>query len=314
MPQALQDSLQDTAAAPKLSPRKAAKQQKKELARLREQARAQYGTPRQKGSARVSAKKVISGEADSAVMRSAFLNRQSKKSLRYAVSETLKRSAVNMALVALSCALIALFLIAAMQEHSGDFTITLDRRDMAKYGLALSASADFQNSGARLNAEPLVNATNISETDLPADVTEIDGTHNGKNYLAYTFYIRNNGKEATGYKWSIRLESVTRNVDAAVRVAVYYNDNDRVVYAKPAQDGTPEPDTIPFVSDTVVQVAEVVDLKVDSTDRYTVLMWLEGDDPDCVDALIGGSIKMGMDLSVLGEDAEEKKTFFEKLF
>ena len=29
-------------------------------------------------------------------------------------------------------------------------------------------------------------------------------------------------------------------------------------------------------------------------DKVTVVIWIEGDDPDCIDALIGGQIKMHM--------------------
>lgn len=32
-------------------------------------------------------------------------------------------------------------------------------------------------------------------------------------------------------------------------------------------------------------------------DRYTIVVWLEGDDPECVDGLIGGEIKMHMNLT-----------------
>ena len=30
------------------------------------------------------------------------------------------------------------------------------------------------------------------------------------------------------------------------------------------------------------------------TDRYTIVIWIEGDDPECLDNLIGGAIKMHM--------------------
>ena len=32
-------------------------------------------------------------------------------------------------------------------------------------------------------------------------------------------------------------------------------------------------------------------------DKYTIVIWLEGDDPECVDGLIGGEIKMHMNLT-----------------
>lgn len=37
--------------------------------------------------------------------------------------------------------------------------------------------------------------------------------------------------------------------------------------------------------------------QVDSEDKYTIVIWVEGDDPDCIDELIGGEIKMNMRLT-----------------
>ena len=46
-------------------------------------------------------------------------------------------------------------------------------------------------------------------------------------------------------------------------------------------------------------------------DRYTLVVWLEGDDPECVDAILGGEIKMHMEIRnehfVDGEKVENNK-------
>ena len=33
-------------------------------------------------------------------------------------------------------------------------------------------------------------------------------------------------------------------------------------------------------------------------DKYTVVIWLEGNDPDCIDELIGGTLKLSMDFKI----------------
>ena len=33
------------------------------------------------------------------------------------------------------------------------------------------------------------------------------------------------------------------------------------------------------------------------SDRFTVVIWLEGDDPDCVNDILGGELKMHMDFT-----------------
>ena len=37
-------------------------------------------------------------------------------------------------------------------------------------------------------------------------------------------------------------------------------------------------------------------------DKYTVVIWLEGDDPECVDRIVGGSMKFDMSIDADGED------------
>ena len=48
---------------------------------------------------------------------------------------------------------------------------------------------------------------------------------------------------------------------------------------------------------TTVILEKVNNFKPDDLDRYTVVVWLEGDDPDCIDDLIGGEIKMHMKIT-----------------
>lgn len=246
-------------------------------------------------------------------IQAALLQRQNRKTVAYAFRNAIKNSRVNTLIMLLVCIVLILFVVATARQDLGNFTISLNRRDMAKYGLSLSESTDFGDATDRLKAQPLDDATNISITDLPADVSGTDGGNNGKNYISYTFYIRNEGKQDADYRWAINVLSVSKNVDEAVRVAVYYNDTERVVYAKPAQNGGAEPGTVPFVTGDTVQLASVKQLKTGSADRYTVVIWLEGDDPDCVDALIGGTIRLGMNLSV-DEEPKATQSIFEKLF
>ena len=39
------------------------------------------------------------------------------------------------------------------------------------------------------------------------------------------------------------------------------------------------------------------DFKPGEIDKFTIVIYLEGDDPDCIDALIGGDMKMHMDIT-----------------
>lgn len=57
----------------------------------------------------------------------------------------------------------------------------------------------------------------------------------------------------------------------------------------------------PFADDLTVTDRLVEDIGEDEVHKYTVVIWLEGDDPDCTDALIGGHVGMHMDFELIDE-------------
>ncbi|MCD8323379.1 MAG: hypothetical protein LUC32_00225 [Clostridiales bacterium] len=60
-----------------------------------------------------------------------------------------------------------------------------------------------------------------------------------------------------------------------------------------------------FVSDTVVATGGMDGVLPGDVHRYTVVVWLEGDDPDCTDDLIGGHLGLNMQFSLVTEDGDE---------
>ena len=186
-----------------------------------------------------------------------------------------------------------LFSIAFMQEKMGNFTINLNRLELYRKGISIADNGDFNKATARLTANTVKDATNISIEDLPADIDDQEGNHNGKNYMAYTYYVRNAGKEDLGYIASITLDSCAKGAEEAARVAVWKN-GERVVYAEPAKDGKAEAGCSNFKSKDVVCTYEEKNFLVGNVDRYTIVIWMEGDDPECVDSIIGGSVEFSM--------------------
>ena len=207
----------------------------------------------------------------------------------------LRLDRLHLILLAMMLTVAILFITAFMQEKMGNFTINLNRLELYRKGVSISDSGNFENATARLTANTVQDATNMSIDDLPDNIDEIDGNHNGKNYMAYTYYVRNAGKEDLGYIAQITLDSCAKGAEEAVRVAVWHN-GERIVYAEPSADGTPEDGCTNFESDTVVCTYEEPDFLVGNVDRYTIVIWMEGDDPECVDSIIGGSVEFCMDI------------------
>ena len=194
-----------------------------------------------------------------------------------------------------------LFIMAFMQEKMGNFTINLNRLELYRKGIAISPSGEFEQPTARLTVNTVQDATNITLADLPDNLDDIDGDHNGRNYMAYTYYVRNAGKEDVNYIARVTLDACSKGAEEAVRVAVWRN-GERIVYAKPAMDGGEEDGCTSFESDRIVCSYTEENFLVGNVDKYTIVIWMEGEDPECVDAIVGGSVEFSMTIDAIDHD------------
>ena len=201
------------------------------------------------------------------------------------------------------CVLVAMltaFYGAAMLfREEGMFTVGIipgSRGDDDEIAISLSETADFSQPVTMLGADGIDNMTNISVHWLPDDLDQIDGSHNGDHYIAYTFYLRNSGDKKCTVEERFVIESSVKGVDEAVRVRLYKN-GEMTTYAKLGANGQPEADTIPFRDETSAFLNLNVDMEPGETIKYTLVIWLEGDDPECLDNIRGGRVKMSMTFS-----------------
>ena len=161
--------------------------------------------------------------------------------------------------------------------------------------ISISDSRDFDNATTRLRADAPDALNCISVFDLPEiiDGDEFVGSHNGDGYIAYTFYLKNVGEDECTLSGKIKYSDVRLNADDAVRARIYRN-GEAVTCAKLGHDGQPELGTTPFETEDTVYSEENV-LEKDEIVRYTIVLWLEGDDPECVDAIKGGFVRLFME-------------------
>ena len=201
---------------------------------------------------------------------------------------------VKMSLLVLLLFFSILYLILYVVNSNGYFTIKLDKNLKAERHILLSSDSEFSAETVEIKVKGLEYMDNITESWIPIDeVTQKEGDNSADNYIAYTFFIKNDGENKVDYKNKIVIESVIKNVDDAVRVAVFTN-GEKKVYAKKAKNGKEEPNTIAFLSNHLIMEQERNGLEPGQIDRYTILVWLEGKDPECIDDIIGGEMKMSM--------------------
>lgn len=193
--------------------------------------------------------------------------------------------------------LIIIYVILRIVYTQGAFTIALDQNFAKKSGLIMYENGEIKEGRRVLEADKKEFMDNISINWLPKDLNEHPGgAHNGDNYIAYTFFVENQGSQTTNYWYTIIIDDIIRDVDEAVRVMIYHNGAEEV-YAKIGKNGKAEANTTPFYSDKYVLMRVREDFNEGDRDKFTIVIWIEGDDPDCIDYLIGGQMKMHMEIT-----------------
>ena len=214
-----------------------------------------------------------------------------------------KNVMLKIAVVVLTISVLLLLLFygfASFADTLGNFTIKIGR-ETDKTGITLSNDEAFTNPTNRINADAIEKMSHCSETWLPQDIDEIDGGHNGRDYIAHTFYLKNIGEVDVKYLAEIKIVEVEKSADEALRVKVYRN-GESTLYAK-KQKGLdiPEEGTTPFYSIDKVMSQQIDNFEVGEIDKYTIVVWLEGKDPECIDDILGGRIHMEMQFKVISE-------------
>ena len=206
---------------------------------------------------------------------------------------------VKLALLLLLLLLIIIYIVLRVLFNDGSFIVALEKNEMLYSGLAMYETLNDPTPKRKLKAKDLQFMDNISIKWLPSDITKPEGSHNGKNYIAYSFYMENQGDVVLNYWYSIVMDDVIKHADEALRIMIYVNDK-ATVYAKGNSiDGQPEPDTVKFRDDKdgTIILEQRKDMQSGELDKITVVVWIEGDDPECTNALLGGHVRLHMKLT-----------------
>ena len=204
--------------------------------------------------------------------------------------------------------------------------------------ISISKTADFSSPATVLKMNGPEEMSNITyDWILKDELFGKEGDHHGDNYIAYSFFIKNVSDSDILYKGSIVLNYVSKDIERAVRIVIIEDEEKAACYAVTRSDGSPEyiaydsddkatqqplplgdsrldellgsNVTTPFLSDepkdSNVEVFESEDifLAVGEVKKYTVLIWLEGSDSDCMDAIIGAKVNFEYNFRVTQVDA-----------
>lgn len=222
---------------------------------------------------------------------------------------------LGVAMVVAVLVLLILWFVGWLLTTIGDLVISVEN-GAAKEGIVISESLNEDGSVndpvLQLSAENVTEVTNITYDWLPKDLNdEADGSHNGQNYLAYTFYLTNNGSQILDYESTLQFTGIAKNADEALRIMVYKN-GEPTIYAQKNRDKSQLEDIVNFefvegaddlnLEDYVIFNDKTENIKPDETVKYTIVTWIEGNDPECINDIMGGFVKMQWFFNVEGEE------------
>jgi hypothetical protein len=204
-------------------------------------------------------------------------------------------------LLVLLILLLIFYFIMNIIYNEGSFTISMDKYTYLNSDLVMFESMNDRSSVIKLSASKLEFMDNISIKWLPSkeELTNYEGSHNGENYIAYSFYLQNRGDSNINYWYKVIMDDVIKEADNAVRVMIIVNDQETVYAKRSPITGEAEPETTMFRedSDGTVILEQRAGMVSDQIDKITIVIWLEGDDPECVNAILGGEMKMHMEIT-----------------
>lgn len=192
--------------------------------------------------------------------------------------------------------LVITYVVLNILYNNGNFSITLDKNLYFSRGIVIYDDPDYKVFRTELYVKAVDFFDNISYKWLPDELDNINGSHNGDNYVAYTFYVENMGTDVSDYWYEVIIDDVIKKVDEAARIRIYKNGKP-VTYAKMGINGEPETGTVPFISDDLVTYEHRVKFSPGDIDKYTIVIWVEGSDLQCTDNILGGEIKMHMEFN-----------------
>lgn len=211
--------------------------------------------------------------------------------------------------------LITLFLIIAISvatyygQNVGNFVIGVD--DGSAKLIELSETKDFTSPSSRLFADSKKNMIDATYSDIIRDnklekILNSDGNYDkeANYYIAYSFYLRNNGKQTVDLNAKMNITDSKKDLYKTTRIMFFTGNNQDGIFAytddtiRDTQKDYPE--CIEYVSNEIVFSLDIRNIKnSDDPLKFTIIMWIEGWDPDNEGKnIVGGNVKYDLTFSI----------------
>ena len=216
----------------------------------------------------------------------------------------LKRIAIIVVIVILIIlALFSWFTIYGTQV--GNFVITLERSEV---NLSLSEDASLKDRSSRIVYPGTNELSDITYQDIPNDISSGDGNKSiTKQYLCYSFFVNNESNRSVDYAFDFALVDDDGWMMSMLRVMIIVGNvgkEEGVVFALPEDSEDKKTMLVkelnkytPYVTREMDLTDEIIfsmtgkDLKINQSEKFTIVMWIEGCDPDCTGLRLDAKLK-----------------------
>lgn len=215
---------------------------------------------------------------------------------------------------------VMIILVMLLGTQSGNFVVKVESGDASK-SIAITDSFEDRVYTNKLVANGIEGMTNTTPRwFLDGDTAEeqnvglklltqdLGNVIDDSTAYIYTFLIVNTGSNAVSINLEMNLSNTSNGVDDAVRVMSYNDDSEDINIYQKADAIETEYAYYPvspqlFASENIVYnesvtVLPTTDPEKPSYIKYSVIFWLEGQDPECTEAIFNGTIKFSLKCSV----------------
>ena len=218
---------------------------------------------------------------------------------------------------------VLIILAMLLGNESGNFVIQVEDDDVEK-SIGVTENIEDNAYSKRLVVDgmknfsdntPLYflgNTVSDQQSALKALTAEAGRKVSGDNLYVYTFYIVNTGGGALNIDIEMTLSNVTKGMDNAIRVMTYNETDEEIhIYQKKDEEEATysyyllEAPTVFSGGNKVFNESAVLRSSTPEEKgyiKYSVLYWLEGQDPECTNvgekSIASGTIKFGLNIKV----------------
>lgn len=213
-----------------------------------------------------------------------------------------KRSIIGIGLLITGILSFVLVLVTVYGQYTGNYLITVTRKAALK-GIAISESVDFEKDKDTLRIQPLNDVEDILASDLDVEsAINTDGQYfKAKNYIAYTFYLRNSGEEVINLSYQVKVIDDYKRLGEGVyfRVIEYELVGEEFIFVG---DDTYSK---AITQHEIIADVNIMNFKPNDKRRFTIFVWIDGDLSESY--MLGGAIKFEFNFTITsaGSDDEE---------